>query len=141
MSGTAADRTGIGPVAALSTFAVPSPAIPGEVRLGAEPISINEGRESRTLTVVNTGDRPVQVGSHFHFPASNSALAFDREAADGFHLDIPAGTSVRFEPGVQRDVTLVRFAGRRHVPGLQLPQPSTSQPHESDHTTPSGERA
>lgn len=137
---------------AADDFAVPSPAVPGEVRLGTEPITINEGRESRTLTVVNTGDRPVQIGSHFHFPAANTALAFDRDAADGFHLDIPAGTSVRFEPGVQREVTIVRFAGRGIVPGLQLPSPQhTSQQHPSQQeaphqhpssgTTPSGERA
>jgi urease beta subunit len=69
--------------------------------------------------VLNTGDRPVQVGSHFHFAAVNDALAFDREAASGFRLDVPAGTSVRFEPGAERDVALVALGGERKVPGLR----------------------
>ena len=71
------------------------------------------------MQIVNTGDRPVQVGSHVHFAQTNPALAFDRAAADGFRLDIPAGTSVRFEPGISLDVDLVELAGRRVVPGLR----------------------
>jgi urease subunit beta len=94
--------------------------IPGEYRLADGEIELNAGRERRVLRVENTGDRPIQVGSHMHFAQTNRALAFDRDAASGFRLDVPAGTSVRFEPGVGRDVTLVALAGRRHVPGLQL---------------------
>jgi urease subunit beta len=94
--------------------------IPGELVTAPGEIELNAGRETVTLRVVNTGDRPIQVGSHFHFADVNDALAFDREAASGFRLDVPAGTSVRFEPGVARDVTLVALGGRRHVPGLQL---------------------
>jgi urease subunit beta len=82
--------------------------IPGEVRLGAEPILIDDGV---ALTVVNTGDRPVQVGSHFRFAEANAALEFDRAAAEGCHLAVPAGTSVRFEPGVHRQVRVVRYGG------------------------------
>jgi urease subunit gamma/beta len=85
----------------------------------AGEIELNAGRERRTLRVVNTGDRPIQVGSHFHFAAVNDALSFDRAAADGFRLDVPAGTSVRFEPGAERDVTLVALGGARRVPGLR----------------------
>jgi urease subunit beta len=94
--------------------------IPGEIRAAAGEIELNAGRERLTLRVSNTGDRPVQVGSHVHFAQTNPALAFDREAARGFRLDVPAGTSVRFEPGVARDVELVALAGRRRVPGLRL---------------------
>jgi urease subunit beta len=94
--------------------------IPGEIRHGDGPIEINVGKPVVTLTVRNTGDRPIQVGSHFHFAQANEALSFDRAAAHGTHLDIPAGTAVRFEPGVAREVTLVPLAGRRVVPGLQL---------------------
>ena len=94
--------------------------IPGEIRTAAGELELNAGRESRTLRVVNTGDRPVQVGSHVHFAQSNPALDFDREAARGFRLDLPAGTSVRFEPGAHADVTLVELAGARRVPGLRL---------------------
>ncbi|MEU7870596.1 urease subunit beta [Dactylosporangium sp. NPDC049140] len=93
--------------------------IPGEVIPGDEPVVINEGRPELTLTVRNTGDRPVQVGSHYHFAAANDALDFDREAAQGHRLAVPAGTSVRFEPGVAREVVLVPLAGRRIVPGLR----------------------
>ena len=92
--------------------------VPGEVRTGDDPVVINEGRESTTVTVRNTGDRPVQVGSHFHFFETNRALSFDRAAAFGFHLDIAAGTAVRFEPGEERDVDLVAFGGKRRVVGL-----------------------
>jgi urease beta subunit len=94
--------------------------IPGEVRVGAGELRLNEGRDRSTVVVLNRGDRPVQVGSHFHFPDVNDALQFDREAAAGFRLDVPAGTSVRFEPGVSREVGLVRLGGRRVVPGLRL---------------------
>jgi urease subunit beta len=94
--------------------------IPGEVLVGAEPVPLNPGRAAVTLVVVNTGDRPVQVGSHFHLAQANAALEFDRSAAWGHRLDIPAGTAVRFEPGVSRDVALVPFAGRRVVPGLRI---------------------
>jgi len=94
--------------------------IPGELALGSEPIEIAPGRERRTLAVLNGGDRPIQVGSHFHFADVNDGLEFDREAATGFRLDIAAGTSVRFEPGVEREVGLVALGGLQVVAGLQL---------------------
>jgi urease subunit beta len=94
--------------------------IPGEIRAAAGELELNAGRETRTLEVVNTGDRPIQVGSHLHFADSNAALAFDRAAAAGFRLDVVAGTSVRFEPGASREVTLVALGGARRVPGLQV---------------------
>jgi len=93
---------------------------PGEVILGAEPVLLNPGRAAVTLLVTNAGDRPVQVGSHFHFAQANSALRFDREAAWGRRLDIAAGTAVRFEPGIARQVSLVPIGGDRIVPGLQV---------------------
>ena len=93
--------------------------IPGEIVPGDEPVELNPGRERTVLTVVNTADRPVQVGSHYHFAAVNPGLEFDRKAAWGKRLDVPAGTSVRFEPGVEREVTLVPIAGARVVPGLR----------------------
>jgi urease subunit beta len=93
--------------------------IPGEFILDGDPVPINLGRPETVLTVVNTGDRPVQVGSHYHFAETNPALEFDRDAAWGQRLAVPAGTSVRFEPGVSREVTLVPLAGRRVVPGLR----------------------
>ena len=93
--------------------------IPGEIIPGAGDIEINPGRERLAMTVRNTGDRPVQVGSHFHFAEANAALDFDRDAAWGYRLAVPAGTSVRFEPGMPRDVELVALAGRRIVPGLR----------------------
>jgi len=94
--------------------------IPGEIihKPDAEVLQANIGLATVTLAVSNTGDRPVQVGSHFHFYEINSALTFDREAALGFRLNIPAGTAVRFEPGDTREVTLVAFAGERRVYGL-----------------------
>lgn len=92
---------------------------PGEVITPDGTVELNPGRARVTLTVENTGDRPVQVGSHYHFAAANPALSFDREAARGYRLDIPAGTSIRFEPGVSREVTLVELAGRRVIPGLR----------------------
>ncbi len=104
----------------MSHFFVPEAVIPGEVLLGDGPIVINAGRETRTMIVSNRGDRPIQVGSHFHFADTNAALDFDRVAAVGFRLDVAAGTAVRFEPGVAREVTLVALGGARRVPGLQL---------------------
>ncbi|UJW34889.1 urease subunit beta [Saccharothrix sp. AJ9571] len=92
---------------------------PGEIITGDEPVELNPGRDRVALRVRNTGDRPVQVGSHYHFAAVNPALAFDRARAAGRRLDIPAGTSVRFEPGIEREVVLVPFAGRGVVPGLR----------------------
>jgi urease subunit beta len=94
--------------------------IPGEILPGDEPVPLNAGRPVLTLVVANTGDRPVQVGSHFHFAQANSALDFDRDAAWGHRLNVPAGTAIRFEPGVDREVSLVPLAGRRVVPGLQI---------------------
>ena len=93
---------------------------PGELLTAAGEVELSPGRERRTLRVQNTGDRPIQVGSHFHFADVNPALEFDRDTARGFRLDIAAGTSVRFEPGVERDVDLVALAGRGAVPGLQI---------------------
>jgi|SRR5476649_303484 len=93
--------------------------IPGEMRLAAEDIELNVGRERVAVTVANHGDRPVQVGSHFHFYEVNPALKFDRALARGFRLDIPAGTAVRFEPGQSRDITLVAYAGKREVYGFR----------------------
>lgn len=92
--------------------------IPGEVLTPSGDIMLNAGRETVTLTVANTGDRPVQVGSHYHFFETNAALQFEREKTRGFRLDIPAGTAVRFEPGQSREVTLVPFAGARRVFGF-----------------------
>jgi urease subunit beta len=92
--------------------------IPGEVFPADGEIVLNENRAAVTLEVANTGDRPIQVGSHFHFAEANAALAFDREAALGCRLDIPAGTAVRFEPGQSRKVQLIRYAGRRVVYGF-----------------------
>jgi urease beta subunit len=93
--------------------------VPGEVVAAGGDVELNPGRARRRLLVENTGDRPVQVGSHFHFADVNAALAFDREAARGFRLDVPAGTGVRFEPGVSREVGLVALGGAAQVPGLQ----------------------
>ncbi|MBV8087618.1 MAG: urease subunit beta [Chloroflexi bacterium] len=93
--------------------------IPGEVITQPGEIELNGGREARTLLVRNTGDRPIQVGSHYHFAEVNAALHFDRELAHGFRLDIPAGTSVRFEPGEERPVNLVSLGGRRLVHGFR----------------------
>lgn len=93
--------------------------IPGEVIPGEGDIEINAGRAVLSLAVVNTADRPVQVGSHYHFAEANPALDFDRQAARGHRLAIPAGTSVRFEPGIPREVEVVPLAGRRIVPGLR----------------------
>lgn len=92
--------------------------VPGELFPAEGEIELNAGRETRELTVSNTGDRPVQVGSHYHFAEANSALDFDREAARGMRLDIAAGTAVRFEPGQTREVRLVPYAGARRVVGF-----------------------
>jgi len=92
--------------------------IPGELFTAAGEIEINAGRPTVTLTVANTGDRPIQVGSHYHFYETNAALAFDRELARGYRLDIPAGTATRFEPGQSREVRLVAYAGERRVIGF-----------------------
>jgi urease subunit beta len=92
--------------------------IPGEVITGDGEITLNAGRDAVTLAVANTGDRPVQVGSHYHFFETNAALAFDRAAARGHRLDIPAGTAVRFEPGQTRAVQLVPIAGARAIWGF-----------------------
>ena len=92
--------------------------IPGEVFTAQGDIILNEGAEPLTLTVANTGDRPVQVGSHYHFHETNAALEFDREMARGMRLDIAAGTAVRFEPGQKRDVTLVPMGGKREIYGF-----------------------
>jgi urease subunit beta len=92
--------------------------IPGELFVAPGDIEINAGRPGMTMTVANTGDRPIQVGSHYHFYGTNAALAFDREQARGCRLDIPAGTAVRFEPGQSREVRLVPYAGARRVIGF-----------------------
>jgi len=92
---------------------------PGEVVTPDGVVVLNAGRATVELLVENTGDRPIQVGSHYAFDRANSALRFDRVVAAGCRLDIPAGTSVRFEPGVEREVSLVPLAGRRVVPGLR----------------------
>lgn len=93
--------------------------IPGEIILGEGPITINSGAVARAVRVTNTGDRPIQVGSHYHFAESNPFLSFDREHAWGCRLSIPAGTSVRFEPGIARDVELIELTGDRIVLGLR----------------------
>ncbi|WDF33241.1 urease subunit beta [Arthrobacter agilis] len=93
--------------------------IPGEYRLRDGMVPINTGRTAIKLDVVNTGDRPVQVGSHFHFAEANAALNFDRDAAHGYRLDIPSGTAARFEPGDRRQVRLIPIGGHRQVHGLR----------------------
>jgi urease subunit beta len=93
--------------------------IPGEMQIEPGEIELNAGRPTLTLVVANTGDRPVQVGSHYHFYETNAALAFDRDATRGMRLDIAAGTAVRFEPGQTRTVQLVAYAGERKVYGFQ----------------------
>jgi urease subunit beta len=97
--------------------------IPGEIVFGDGDIVINEGAKRLELDVVNNADRPVQVGSHVHLPQANAALEFDREAARGHRLDIPAGTAVRFEPGIAQRVSVVPLAGTREVYGLSLNPP------------------
>jgi urease subunit beta len=97
--------------------------IPGEIVFGDGDIVINDGAVRLEMAIVNTGDRPVQVGSHVHLPQANAALEFDRDAAHGHRLDIPAGTAVRFEPGISQDVSLVPLSGSREVHGLSLNPP------------------
>jgi len=92
--------------------------VPGEYILASGNIKINAGRKTAALTVVNTGDRPVQIGSHFHFFEVNKQLSFEREKAIGMRLDIPAGTAVRFEPGEELDVKLVEFGGKKKITGF-----------------------
>jgi urease subunit beta len=105
--------------------------IPGEVFPASGEIVLNKDRAAITLKVANTGDRPIQVGSHYHFAEVNAALAFDRQAALGYRLDIPAGTAVRFEPGLSREVRLIPYAGARLVYGFSqavmgaLPHPGS----------------
>jgi urease subunit beta len=94
--------------------------IPGEYVLASAPVEVD--RERTALLVVNSGDRPVQVGSHYHFAAANPALLFDRAVAAGKRLAVPAGTAVRFEPGVEKTVELVELGGTKTVPGLRLPE-------------------
>ena len=93
--------------------------IPGEIQVAAGDIELNSGRATVSVSVANHGDRPVQVGSHYHFYEVNEALVFERAPTLGFRLDIPAGTAVRFEPGQTRTVQLVAYAGRREVHGFQ----------------------
>lgn len=92
--------------------------IPGEILVVEGEIELNAGRETVSLLVANTGDRPIQVGSHYHFFEVNSALHFDRDRSRGMRLDIPAGTAVRFEPGDEREITLIPLAGSREVYGF-----------------------
>ena len=93
--------------------------IPGEMKVAAGDVELNAKRKTLTLQVTNAGDRPIQVGSHYHFFETNPALKFDRKKARGMRLDIPAGTAVRFEPGQSREVTLVALAGKRTVYGFR----------------------
>jgi urease beta subunit len=105
-----------------------TPGAPGEIIPVEGDITLNEGSTVLTLHVTNTGDRPVQVGSHYHFAQANPALSFDRAAAHGHRLNVPAGTAVRFEPGVDKDVELVPLKGSRVVPGLRMPAPGALDP-------------
>lgn len=102
--------------------------IPGEIRYGTGDIEINAGARRVEMRIVNTGDRPVQVGSHVHLPQANATLSFDRAAAHGHRLDIPAATAVRFEPGIAQTVWLVPLRGRREVHGLSLDPPGRLDP-------------
>jgi urease subunit beta len=98
---------------------IEAPMIPGELLVDAGEHTLNPGRRCKTVVVQNTASRPIQVGSHYHFAETNAALAFDRAAAHGMRLNIAAGTAVRFEPGQQRTVELVDYAGERHVYGFR----------------------
>lgn len=93
---------------------------PGALRVAEGTLELNAGRPRRTIVILNTGDRPIQIGSHLHLPDANSALDFDREAAHGFRLDVPSGTSRRFEPGASREVDIVALGGAGLVPGIQI---------------------
>jgi len=92
---------------------------PGEIIPAEGSLTLNEGRQTQTLSVANTGDRPVQVGSHYHFAEVNAGLEFDRDAAKGCRLDIPSGTAIRFEPGQSREVTLIDMGGKREIYGFR----------------------
>lgn len=100
------------------------PMVPGELRTADGHHELRVGRKHQEIVVTNDGDRPIQVGSHYHFADVNPALSFDREAAYGYHLAIPSGTSVRFEPGASRSVQLVELGGAKKVPGLQIREAS-----------------
>lgn len=105
--------------------------IPGEIKPADKEIEINVGRAVTTIRVANTGDRPIQVGSHFHFIEVNKHLQFEREKAVGMHLNIPSGTAVRFEPGEEKEVELVEFGGKKHIFGLnELTEGSTHHKDE-----------
>lgn len=106
--------------------------IPGEVLFGEGPVALNEGRLVTRITVLNAADRPVQVGSHYHFAEANPGLDFDRAAARGRRLHIAAGTAVRFEPGIPVEVELVPLAGRRVVPGLRGETAGPLDTHHAD---------
>jgi len=93
--------------------------IPGEYQLRSGEIALCEGRERISVNVANTGDRPIQIGSHYHFAEANPALIFDRDATLGYRLDVAAGTAIRFEPGQTREVTLIPYVGRRHIYGFR----------------------
>ncbi len=107
-----------GSLAAVIRAELSKPVVPGEILFGAGDIEANTGRATKELTISNTGDRPIQVGSHCHFFEANHALKFDREQAFGFRLCIPAGTAVRFEPGEEKRVTVVALAGKRVAHGI-----------------------
>lgn len=104
--------------------------IPGEIRTAEGDIEMNFGRPVKKIRVANTGDRPIQVGSHFHFIEVNKHLEFDREEAVGMHLNIPSGTAVRFEPGEEKEVELTEFGGKRHVFGLNKLTEGSTHNHE-----------
>ncbi|MGB0954638.1 MAG: urease subunit beta [Panacagrimonas sp.] len=114
--------------------------IPGELMPAAGDIELNAGRETVTLSVANTGDRPVQIGSHYHFFETNPALTFDRKAARGFRLNIPAGTAVRFEPGQEREVELIALAGDRIVFGFNARIAGPLTPRRTTPAPPPGPR-
>ncbi|MCX5108495.1 urease subunit beta [Streptomyces sp. NBC_00378] len=115
--------------------------IPGEIRTGAGELKINDTRTQLHVTVVNDGDRPIQIGSHLHFPDANPALSFDRSLTEGFRLDIPSGTSLRFEPGVGAEVTLVELGGRRKVPGIVVPGTRAARTGDPEAARTDGTRA
>src|SRR5436305_11370452 len=107
--------------------------IPGEIFVKAGEITLNKGRKSTEIKVLNTGDRPIQIGSHFHFFEVNKAMEFDRASAFGMRLDIPAGTAVRFEPGASKEISLVTFGGRCELTGLNnLTNGSSADPDVRD---------
>jgi len=115
----------------MSDAMIPSGIIPGELLIESGEIELNTGREKVTINVANSGDRPIQVGSHYHFYETNSALKFPREESRGFRLNIPAGTAVRFEPGQTRRVELVAYAGERQVFGFNAAVMGALEPPKS----------